>query len=953
MSEPAGSAPSGAAEATAPFPGLRPFNRSDHAYFFGREDQTFALYRLLRTNHFVAVVGSSGSGKSSIVRAGLLPLLDQENEQSGRKVWQCIEMRPGADSINQLAISLAKAVGDKDEFFAARRDRIAAMLFASSHGLTEALPHTVTEADTQLIVLVDQFEELFRYLSAGAKTQTRLETVKRREEATNFIQLLLAATRSHDSRIRVIITMRSDFIGDCSRFQGLPEAVCSAQFLVPSLSRDQREEAVRGPIELSGATISSELVERLLNDSSDELDQLPVLQHCLARLWMRAGAASTNPDGATPGRHLTEADYKEIGGVSGAISGHAEEIFSSLSGRENTVEQIFRALAEIDSEGRAIRRARQLGQLIAETGASHDDVFAVLDKFRADDCSFLVPPLTSSPSRDLPEDTIIDVGHEALLRRWARVCGDPEATDERGDKREIGWLRQELKDAERYRFLHSCVDPQSLNESDLSGDQARRYWEWWDGRRPNKAWAARYGGRHEDVERLVQDSHVRRGRNQKLAKAGRAGAVFAVVLLAAGAIYTYQQRKLSAETFEEVTKSTQALSSAVLESFNSGETSLQAAGKFREIAEKLYDRFDDLPDTAAVARLKASWRLTSSDLNIALANKANARSDAQNAAETARTYLAANPDDASWQRLLYGSLFRLGDLDLDDSLIRDNSVAMIEPKQASLARAISEYQESERIADKLLNFEVSHPKEINPAGMDYLANQRFELAFAINKTGEALQVKKDYRGALAKFREALDYAVLIQDASKPQWKLQSAATRTKIGRVLRDAGDVDGALQSFSEAVERQESLYQNQPGNKMVRSNLAASYEDRAELYKAKDKTNHDRVLDEYAKATRLYTTLSEEDPRDVGMLEHLAKLYAKSGAEEEQKASDENRPAVQAVNDYTQEVDVRKKLTQRRPGDAILQNHLHDSNAKLARVRETAAAPAKEVTDKAAEAK
>ena len=114
------------------------------------------------------MIGSSGSGKSSIVRAGLLPLLDQENDQSDNKVWQCRTMRPGRDPINRLAYALAKtATGERDAFLEARRDRIAAMLRASSNGISESLPHTTPEANTQLVLVVDQFEELFRSLSAG------------------------------------------------------------------------------------------------------------------------------------------------------------------------------------------------------------------------------------------------------------------------------------------------------------------------------------------------------------------------------------------------------------------------------------------------------------------------------------------------------------------------------------------------------------------------------------------------------------------------------------------------------------------------------------------------------------------------------------------------------------------------------------------------------------------
>ncbi|WP_271569973.1 nSTAND1 domain-containing NTPase [Bradyrhizobium sp. CCBAU 11386] len=945
MSDLVAAAPNQSTVATAPFPGLRPFAKRDHKYFFGREDQTFALYRLLRTNHFIAVVGSSGSGKSSIVRAGLLPLLEQENGESGRKVWQYAAMRPGRAPIDRLAIGLAKVLGDRDEFFAARRDRIAALLFASSHGLSDALQYVAPDPETQLVVLVDQFEELFRYMSAGAQINTRFEMSQRREEAINFIQLLLAATRSHDSRIRVVITMRSDFIGDCARFQGLPEAVSSAQFLVPSLSRDQREEAIRGPIEMSGATISSELVERLINDSSEELDQLPILQHCLARLWMRAGTvAGEAADGCAgsepPTRHLTEQDYRDIGGLSGAISGHAEEIFSSLPGREKIVEQVFRALAEIDSEGRAVRRARSLGQLIGESGASRDDVCAVLDQFRADECSFLVPPLSSSLTANLPDDTIVDVGHEALLRRWTRVSGDPEATGERGDKREIGWLRQELRDGERYRFLHSCVDPQSLNESRLSDDQARRYWGWWNKWHPNAAWSARYGGRYEEVERLVRASYAASGRSRNLRNVTYAGIGVALILLAVGSTALYR----ASETFKHVALSTRNLSSAVLDSFNAGQTSLQSATKYRDIVKDLYDRFDDLPNTAQVSQLKTSWLLTSSDLNVALDDKAAARRDASKAEETTRPYLEKSPDDKGWLRLRYGALFRLGDLDLEDSVVYDGTGTVVARNQEPIAAALANYQESERIAAKLLEFDVTNPTSINPESIDHLAQQRFELAFALNKTGEALQVKRDFAGATSKFKRALEYATMIQGASRMEWKLQAAATQIKIGRVQRDFADIDGALQSYSDAIGREELLFLAYSHDKILRSNLASSYEDRAALYRTKK--SYDLALQEFAKAGQILTALNEEDPRNMRILDGLARIYAKAGAVEQDKAVLQDLPLDMVIVQFRKEVSVREKIAQRRAGDQAFQDRLLQSQDKLKRVELAAAGAAKEVS-------
>ncbi|HWX04900.1 MAG TPA: hypothetical protein VN065_03665 [Bradyrhizobium sp.] len=921
--------------AAPPFPGLRPFSSRDHKYFFGREIQKYALYLLLKRNHFISVVGSSGSGKSSIVRAGLLPMLADEDQSSGGNAWQYTTMRPGRDPIERLARALAKvSMKETDALFVARRDRIAAVLRASRDGIAEVLTQTAPQTAAQFVLVVDQFEELFRYLSAGAQTN-RIETAKRREEATNFVQLLLAATRSYDSRIRVVITMRSDFIGDCANFQGLPEVVSAAQFLVPSLSRDQREEAIREPIALSGATIDSELVERLLNDSNEELDQLPVLQHCLARLWMRAGSAGASDpaSGADPAplRHLTEKDYLAIGGLAGALSGHADEIFGSLPGKEQIVEQIFRALTEIDKDGRAIRRPRELAQLIAETGADRKDVAAVLDQFRADDCSFIVPPLSLAPTAELPDDTVIDVGHEALLRRWKRVSGDPEATGERADKRDIGWLRQEQKDGERYQFLRSCVDPDSSNESRLSDDQAKRYTDWWDSWKPNPDWAVRYGGKFKDVERLIKESNdaSRKARRRKNAAYAVIGTV--LVLLAGGSLYLRQQQQFAAKTFSLAIDSALQLSKTVLDSFNEGQTSLKSATALRDIAADLYGKVDDLQNTSATAALKTSWLLTSSDLNLSLGDKGAARANVEQALSNARSYLEKEPANRNWRQLLYASLFRIGDLDLDESITRHD-------RKAS-ERALEEYQASQRIADQLLANDVAHPEGENLAGVDYLAKQRFDLAFAINKLGEAMQVQGNLQGALGQYREALELAKAIENASRMEWKLQSAATRIKIASALRKSKKLDEALQNYSEAIGREEAIFATDPTHKILRSNLASAYENRALLFQ--ERKDYDAAFRGFSDAVRLYAQLNEEDSRDTTWLENLAQVRLKYGTALEEYAKSQNQPLDKAIEQYGAEVAVRDKLAQRAPSNDDWQRQMRESRERLQRVIASAAAP------------
>ncbi len=335
--------------------------------------------------------------------------------------------------LGNLADCLATlAPGDDPVIAAARRDRIDFALRRSSFGLREALGEVESLDKASIVLVVDQFEELFRYAGAGATAKPIAGVEARwREETTHFIQLLLGARQDPTYDVHVIVTMRSDFIGDCARFHGLPEAISATQFLVPSLTRDQLEDAIRKPIKKAGGTIDAVLVERLINDSDNDLDELPVLQHCLLRLWECAGRSpqddlrAAHTSKAAP-RHLTVAHYLTIGGLARALSMHAEEILAGLKGQELAVEQVFRALSELDKEGRAMRRALPFSKLLAESGMPEEAVRQVLDRFRADDCSFLVPSPTIAPA--LTSDTYVDVGHEALLRRWERVSAEPTET---------------------------------------------------------------------------------------------------------------------------------------------------------------------------------------------------------------------------------------------------------------------------------------------------------------------------------------------------------------------------------------------------------------------------------------------------------------------------------------------------------------------------------------------
>ena len=258
-----------------PFPGLRPFRSEEDYLFFGREDQVSELLSRLGEHRFVTVVGTSGSGKSSLVRCGLLSELQGGRLVKAGSAWEFAVMQPGGDPVAHLAQALLEA-GLYEEEDPDTLPRIQATLRRSRFGLIEAVKQSQLKPDANLLLVVDQFEEIFRFHEA---------TPTGSEEAPDFIRLVLEAAASADAPIYIVLTMRSDFLGDCSRFTGLAEAVNDGEYLIPRLTRDQTQSAIEGPVRVAGGAISRRLVQRLLNDLEEDTDQLPVLQHCLIRMW--------------------------------------------------------------------------------------------------------------------------------------------------------------------------------------------------------------------------------------------------------------------------------------------------------------------------------------------------------------------------------------------------------------------------------------------------------------------------------------------------------------------------------------------------------------------------------------------------------------------------------------------------------------------------------------------
>ncbi|MGH9871095.1 MAG: hypothetical protein ACRD9S_01370 [Pyrinomonadaceae bacterium] len=468
---------------TNPFPGLRPFETDEYGLFFGREGQSDALIARLQRSHFLAVVGTSGSGKSSLVRAGLLPALRGGMMAGAGSGWRIAIMRPGSDPIGNLASALAQegvlleAGGGLPP--AETEAIIEAALRRGSLGLVDGTRQARLQPHEKLLVVVDQFEELFRFRAARPVSSTG-------DDASAFVKLLLEAAQQPDLPIYIVPTMRSDFLGDCAQFQGLPEAINDGQYLIPRMTRDERRFAITGPVGVKRCKISEPLVNRLMNDVGDNPDQLPILQHALMRTWGHWAANSRD------GEPIGLEHYETIGTMSDALSKHADEAYDELPDDRSRLvaEALFKALTERGADNRELRRPTCLRDIRAIAGASAAEISAVVEVFRAPGRSFLMPPAGVA----LESETVIDISHESLIRNWERLKV---------------WVRDEAEAARIYRRLAGAAADYRAGIGGLLDEVTLRYaLKWREQHKPNHAWGVRYHPEFDESIAYLEESQA-------------------------------------------------------------------------------------------------------------------------------------------------------------------------------------------------------------------------------------------------------------------------------------------------------------------------------------------------------------------------------------------------------------------------------------------------------------
>ncbi len=526
-----------------PYPGLRPFliteDSDESLIFFGRKEQVHDLLDRLGDTHFMAVLGPSGCGKSSLVKAGMIPALSSGLIYQAGANWVSAEAEPGSAPIQNLAQAVADALQHaKREDGAADipdAETLAQRMQASTSALVdlaEELPKLL-EDNTNLLILVDQFEEIFR------------EDLAQRDEDAQLINLLLNVFYMRPEGLYVVLTMRTDYLEQCATFHGLPEALNQSQFLTPRLNSQQLSEAISGPAALLqyGGKVEPRLARTILDEmtgsSGYDPDLLPLMQHAL--FWMWRNAQDAQPKSDEPVLLTLEA-YQELageGGLQGVLSRRADDIYLNklTTEQQRIAECMFRLMSEVDDGARRRRRVTTPQEVAENADVSLSEAREVIDQFADDAVTFI---------RWKDGGTTLDVTHESLIRKWDRLDA---------------WAQEERADAEEYRDLEKATVKWAQDNRATLTEAGLLRWDEFRARKGNvELWAARYGSGFADVAEYVRVSRERveeakerhqtqeklREEIERAAEAARAAsqrtrrlsaAIAVVLLLAGGALW--------------------------------------------------------------------------------------------------------------------------------------------------------------------------------------------------------------------------------------------------------------------------------------------------------------------------------------------------------------------------------------------------------------------------------
>ena len=375
-----------------PYKGLEYFdcNGEDPKYFYGREKLTDQLLDQVRQNNFLALLGASGSGKSSVLRAGLLHQLQLGQRLAGSEDWQVQILTPGKHPLESLTLSfLDENLSGIDR--ASQLDKVESLLQKGAEGLRKLVQASTVE---RLVLVIDQFEELFTLC-------------EEQEEKDKFCTCLLGALNQIPEKLCVILAMRVDFLGKCleQSYSGLGKQIETNLVTVPAMQTEELRAVITKPAAKVKLGVEEELVEQILRDVQGSPGSLPLVQYSLTQLW--------------EGREdncLKLAKYSQLGGIGGSLNRRATEVYGQLSTPEKKVaKHIFLNLTRLGEGTEDTRRRVFQGDLV--TAQHPEDLVARVIRILADE-KLVVTSEQMAKGGEAKREAVVDVPHEALIRNW-------------------------------------------------------------------------------------------------------------------------------------------------------------------------------------------------------------------------------------------------------------------------------------------------------------------------------------------------------------------------------------------------------------------------------------------------------------------------------------------------------------------------------------------------------
>jgi WD40 repeat protein/energy-coupling factor transporter ATP-binding protein EcfA2 len=479
-----------------PYPGLRPFRDDEALIFYGRNSHKDEILARLNASQLVFVTGPSGCGKSSLIRAGVLPALQAGLLTKAGYHWKTTQMRPGRRPLVNLATAFeyletldSNADADRSQRggFGKLFDTEGSALWVAANQIAQLQNTSSSQAaPVRILLLIDQFEEIFG------------EQIQEPSNVDRFVRLLVRFAERPHPNLYVVVTMRSDFVGQCANFEGLAEIINRTQFLTPALPQDKLYQAIARPTEDYNGEVEETLADQMIRDmrtgTAYHADNLPLMQHALLWMWSSAwkGAGAAEPprppfennDNITK---LTLAVYQENDGMGGILDRHAESVLNEAvddsAARQRIAECVFRRLTERDPEGRYRRSPASAGELCTIADCNLEELQQVMTPFEHPDVCFL----EQRPSNSTDE-ILVDISHESLIRQWTRA---KKWADAEADKvRKFRELAQAAITWENRGRPHGFL--KSRGELEVIQD-------WWNAEKPNLVWARRYSLDSDDV----------------------------------------------------------------------------------------------------------------------------------------------------------------------------------------------------------------------------------------------------------------------------------------------------------------------------------------------------------------------------------------------------------------------------------------------------------------------